>query len=544
MRPSHGRKKSADPKTQTGEANQLEVSTLVGCSSQSTNPSSGTKLKCQQDHQDQVDDFIDIEELQEQEVKLQEEFSGYAHRLHKIHDEIKMVNQTGWKYTPTQVEAIPKLNFFKENINEVHDRAISRSELKARMHLSMRPEYHYINDLTNAWNLANMEYQIACIHVQYLQKEARIEDVKKPDELVFENLSITDKSNNIAASVTGTDFQILFGDKDPKSHFGSNPKSDFHSKPGPSRRQNKPKCNHVERSRSFQQQWRRSNVPTLETEYPETETNGSDRPDWRSHSPKSPRKDPYFAPNGPFSSYSRSNWIVVRTDEHPEITKPRHYGPITDLSQLFKNAFQASAVYDPSYKGHDRHALEQIKVVNFNGRNLQFFQEFEKGILIKIINNKVLDWDAKFMFLMENVSGCPLSTVNVYADKLTVENFVQAIEDLWYAYGGPTNYQNTLIQMLQTADPVDIQKPETLKSMEGLIVKIFRTFGYSTIDDFGSSFLLGSVKMTDKSKQDFLNWLVSRHQQRNLKSFKQWLSCTYTVWKTDLLKFYRKDPHF
>ena len=153
---------------------------------------------------------------------------------------------------------------------------------------------------------------------------------------------------------------------------------------------------------------------------------------------------------------------------------------------------------------------------------------------MKIINNRVLSWDAKFLFLMDNVSGCPLTTVQAYSDRLTMENFVLAIEDLWYTYGVITSSNNFLIQRLFQADPVNIKKLETLKNMENLITKIFRNFPYTDFMD--SSFVIDNIKMTTETEQLFNNWLMTRQQgRRSLKLFQQWLSTTYKVYSTDLL---------
>ena len=237
-------------------------------------------------------------------------------------------------------------------------------------------------------------------------------------------------------------------------------------------------------------------------------------------------------PTAPYSSDLIDDWVVVRTEENPEGSKPRHFGPITNLSQLFKTSFQESQLYDPSYKGHDRHFIDELKIRKFNGQNPELFREFEMGILIKIVNNKLLDWDAKYLSLMGNLSGCPLLTASAYSDKLNMENFVRVIEDLWYTYGQPEMYQNALVQQLFMADPVDILKVETLKNTEALILRILKTFGCSMSEDIASSFILENIKMTSQTKLDYLTWLASRHQKRTLKSFKEWLSCIYNASRT------------
>ena len=105
-------------------------------------------------------------------------------------------------------------------------------------------------------------------------------------------------------------------------------------------------------------------------------------------------------------------------------------------------------------------------------------------------------------------------------------NFVQALEDLWYAYGRPSILQKILISKLRTGDPVDINKLETLKNTEALITKIFRTFGWSMNDD-NYSFLLESIRMTNATHLSFTTYLVIRHLDRTLPNFKKWLAAYY-----------------
>ena len=537
--PFDKQKESVDPKTQKGEDNYSprfqtlnsgskktdnDYNQIAGHSFKNTKPSNDIGPDHQQECQDQ-DDFVDVDELKEQEVKLEEELSGYTQRLLDIHDEIEIMNQTGWENASTRVDAISKLSFFKEKLNRIQEKAICRPELHARIHLSMRPEYRYINVLKNAWKLANVAYQKAYIYVNNLppdqpmdvnsktestdlmtKKNRRSADFKneqkKPEEPTLKNLNIGDEYKHNFASLTGTKSRNYFGNHEiPVRGSKSDIVKGFYSR--------------TETKRGS----RTEPIPT-------------DQFDKRFHFPQSQRRDQYLpgfqtqVPNAPFSSHSMNDWVVVRTTENPEITKPRHYGRITDLSQLFKNSFQESSVYEPGYKGHDRHVLAEIKVIVYGNQNLDLFKDFEQGILLKIINNKVLNWDAKFLFLLENLSGSPLSTVTAYTDALTMANFVQALEDLWYAYGRPSILQKILISKLRTGDPVDINKLETLKNTEALITKIFRTFGWSTNDD-NYSFLLESIRMTNATHLSFTTYLVIRHLDRTLPNFKKWLAAYY-----------------
>ena len=148
---------------------------------------------------------------------------------------------------------------------------------------------------------------------------------------------------------------------------------------------------------------------------------------------------------------------------------------------------------------------------------------------MKIINNRVLNWDAKFLSLMDHVSGCPLSTVQAYSDKLTMETFVMAIEDLWYTYGERASSKSFLIQKLVRAEPVDISKRETLKNTENLIKRIFISF--PDINTFDCAFIMRNITMTEETERSYTCYLTSRHEQSSLKSFQLWLSSAYRVYK-------------
>ena len=714
--PPKTKEKPADPNTQMGEANQrnileffpkvveesIRVPPSVAVLETSAPPN--TRMGEANSNKRSVD--VDVLE-EDEEVKLAEMFSGYAQRLYDLHNKIDTENKIFWKNTPTQYDAIPKLKYFKGEIDQIDKRVISCPELKARMHLTTMPEYDYITILMEAWELVNETLKIAVYHIDGLpshpssivqsktplppdsvskrrvaewlgnsrqkQNEKPLVELNKKDNAIPKRLSVVEDPRHDFASLTGTDFKNLFkipednlqvnggsltgtdfrnllrvsDDDDTQVQIGSiskskirgnnndnnvhsngkcrnnfdrdtesrknhyvhrdDPGSQFSTESRDSPRRSRhlevpPDTKYDNRSQFFQQNWRRNRVdgddprsqlPTRSknseqrSRYPEVppernfdskigtrpKTNFDRRDNrseffqqnWRrSHVPqfqphhskfqnysraeakirKNPtdqtyqnyRKDRrYQASETQVSTptCSRNDWVVVCTANHPETEKPYHYGKITKLPQMFKNTFQESALYDPSFKGKDWKVLAGIEIVKFDGHNLESFPEFERGLLMKIINNRVLNWDAKFLFLMDNVSGCPLTTVQAYSDKFTLENFVLAIEDLWYTYGVITSSKNFLIRRLFQADPVNIKELETLKNMENLIIKIFRNIPYSDIMD--CSFVMDNVKMTTETEQLFNNWLMIRFQERSLKHFQQWLSITYKVYSTDLL---------
>ena len=180
------------------------------------------------------------------------------------------------------------------------------------------------------------------------------------------------------------------------------------------------------------------------------------------------------------------------------------------------------------------------QIIKLTGSNVEFFPEFEQGILLKIINNELLDFDAKFHLLLSNVDGAALSIVQSYTDQLNMANFVQAIESLYYSFGEPTKFRNALIHRLWNEPEVDIRRPETLKQLEALIIRLFRSFGGEEASDsqeiLSMAFITESIKMTPETLKNYRSWLHAGRQQRNLASLRDWLSYSYEMCISDSLR--------
>ena len=109
--------------------------------------------------------------------------------------------------------------------------------------------------------------------------------------------------------------------------------------------------------------------------------------------------------------------------------------------------------------------------------------------------------------LLNSTSGAALSTIQAYTEDLNMEGFVQAIEELYYKYGRPTQFRDALIRQLKEEDPIDPNKHETLQKTNALIKRILRTFtgSNSQLSQLSMTFLLESVKMTENAYSDFLH---------------------------------------
>ena len=228
---------------------------------------------------------------------------------------------------------------------------------------------------------------------------------------------------------------------------------------------------------------------------------------------------------------SMDDWVCVQTDRHPENNKPKHYGKIRKFTHLFQNCFQQHMVYDPYSQSKSNSAQKAVQITKFDGRNCEYFREFEQGVLIKIINDETLDWTSKFYLLLSSTSGAALNTIQSYTDDLDMAGFIQALEDLYYHYGQTSQFRDALIHQLMSEDPIDPKKTETLQRTNALIKRILRTFAggnrNETNDQLTMSFFLESVKMTDDAKKEYRTYLTSTNQRKGLPSFTKWLSITY-----------------
>ena len=252
----------------------------------------------------------------------------------------------------------------------------------------------------------------------------------------------------------------------------------------------------------------------------------------------SPRNNPFkFFKNmdsGSSSLYQRqftknghipvNDWVCIVTEKHPETSKPIHHGKIRSFRNLFENSFDMNCLFDPNARDN----FQNLRPIKFNGYNVEMYREFEQSVLIRIINNNNLDFDEKFLFLLDTLSGSPLAVVQAFSDELDAPNFVRAIEALYYAYGEPTKFRNALVRQLINEEPIDIRNPESFLKINCLITRIFRAFGNDASNEILSlSFILESIQMTSETGLAFETWLCTTMKEKNLKVLQQWLEWMY-----------------
>ena len=228
-------------------------------------------------------------------------------------------------------------------------------------------------------------------------------------------------------------------------------------------------------------------------------------------------------------SPSIMDWVCVPTERHPGKKKPLHHGKIRSFRNLFENSFRMSFLFDPNSKGSYQSASSTIRAIKFDGSNVELFREFEQSVMMKIVNNDNLDFDYKFMNLLETLGGSPLAVVQSFTEELNFQNFVKAIEALYYAYGEPTKFRDALLRQLINEEPIDIKKPESLLKTNALISKVFRTFGGESGGNqhLATSFIMEAIKMTPGTATIFNDWLDASMREKNLKVLQQWLEWKY-----------------
>ena len=221
----------------------------------------------------------------------------------------------------------------------------------------------------------------------------------------------------------------------------------------------------------------------------------------------------------------REELVCIQTTKNPQKEKPLHEGKITSFSQLFKNSFLLHHLYDPDSRGLARD-LSQLPITVFDGTKIEDFPTFESLILMKIVNNTNLDFDGKYLLLLNHLKGSPLSIAEVFTETMDMTNFVHAIEALWYAYGEPSKFRDMLVIKLYKQEPVDLQKPETLITTASLIDRILRAFNCKG-EELAETFLNNSIKMTEETKSQYSMWLAGGQRRKNLKHLQIWLEYSY-----------------
>ena len=117
--------------------------------------------------------------------------------------------------------------------------------------------------------------------------------------------------------------------------------------------------------------------------------------------------------------------VCILTTRNPQKDKPFHEGKITCFSQLFENSFLFHHLYNPESTSLTSN-FSQLPITVFDGTKIEDFPNFEHLVLVKIVNNIKLDFEEKFLLLLNYLEGPALSVVQAFTEKLDIINFVHA----------------------------------------------------------------------------------------------------------------------
>ena len=188
------------------------------------------------------------------------------------------------------------------------------------------------------------------------------------------------------------------------------------------------------------------------------------------------------------------------------------------------NSFQEHMVYNPNQLGCiQTTSSKPIKTVLFDGTNLSVYKEFEQNILMRAVNNASEDWDSKFTTLLTSTSGQALDGVLGYSGSYTMQNFIQALESLYYSYGKPRQYRNSLLNQLINDQYVNLNKPASVQRTNMIVLKLLNEFN----DLESYEFVCNSIRMSEEAKASYKIYCVARQYERNLQTLSEWMTNTY-----------------
>ena len=498
-------------------------------------------------------------DLETTEFSFAEKIHHQTERLYDIIEEIEKENKANWMNSTNRLDAMNKLQFFIERVERVFTNTIDLPEFIQRKSFGYHPGYEYIPRMVRIADQAKAIIALAKrivhnlpVHNRRFRTEPKARSKSSAASILEaqkRNLQERGKAldERMRKLVSSTDTSIdQINDLGRKRGLNCKP-------PSPTMRRNIPQSNSSKRNylgKDPMEQYFKPYPPkTFAREdddyWSDVRSNrfnsGSSTRSYRSPNYHKPRPNKHLSHQRNYYEHD-NDWIEIKTKMHPQSGKPRHYGKINSFKNLFVNSFQSCYLYDPNYQGCGYSSRDKIKIVHFDGENIEYYREFEQGILIKAINNVSDDWDAKFFTLLNSISGTALLTVQAYTGALTIENFIQALEDLYYNYGHPKKYRNALTYQLLHEERIDLKNPKSLQRINALITKVLRAFdtdmssGISKQAMLSQTFISECVKMTDEAKDSYRTWCMIKDEERNIQSLTNWLTYTYQDLVSEAMK--------
>ena len=456
-------------------------------------------------------------------------FPRWTRILHNIYQDLFDSNLCYWMDSKTKSIGLQKLYSFCDLLNDIDQKARKHPIFKARK--VNQENWDILNKFLQTWDLCVQEYEIAGTLVKKLPANSTQspknlpQDILKPTRSAVQEIN-GEKSNmknqespNEVEEISDDIQAITLGDM--KNQESPNEVEEISddiqaiSLDGLSEVE-EPEGGLSDLALSDVEDESNDNVSVVST-----------HANFDLSEAEHPRDSQFYDHLSP--NMLRHDFTSVPTEKHPEKQKPKHFGKIKKFPNLFRNSFQMEYLYDPTIEEPDINALSAIEIVKFNGNNIEDFPQFEMYVVIRIINKRWLDFDVKCMMLMSNLAGTALYIVQSYFyEELNMQNFVSAIEALWYAYGEPTKFRNALLRQLINGDPVDMKKPDTLINAASLIRRIINAFGSDEDDALALSCIMESLNITKETSSAYYMWLwISKHDH-TLQNLLDWLKWNFS----------------
>ena len=480
------------------------------------------------------------------EIKVFENLHHQMERLFDLIENLEQLNRSQWSSTKTLQDGLDKLQFLKKRANQIKEKSIDLPEFMERRPMKDRPEYDYINKLLQAWRDVKKHVAVAkdIVHELPISVTKSKETPRKVSSSTSSLVSELRRKNALKNQELDKRAKEIAARSAIASNKGEALKSTLRIQPGGEKlEQNlevQPSVG-IDQRRNLTLKCKQSlpDLKPLKVCKSTFDVEKAHENDIFPEDSVSQLSQSHFQAKNGYGQFGNernrapssqaNDWVCIPTEKNPGTEKPLHHGKIRSFRNLFENSFRMSFLFNPNSRDHSQIAFSIIKSTSFDGNNVEQFREFEQSVLIRIINNNSLDFDEKFLSLLDTLGGSPLAVVQVFTDELDAPNFVRAIEALYYAYGEPSKFRDALLRQLINEDPIDIRYPESFLKINYLISRVFRAFGGNNTGNqvLSMSCILESIKMTPETSLAYRTWLCSAMKEKSLKVLQQWLEWMY-----------------
>ena len=153
-----------------------------------------------------------------------------------------------------------------------------------------------------------------------------------------------------------------------------------------------------------------------------------------------------------------TNFKVVQTGNHSNVSKPVLKGRPRLFSDLYKFKFDLNEIWNPSAEKAPRNDLN---IITFNGENICDYEEWAEQVHAKIILNKQLSPENKQLNLLQYLEGDAKDSVFGLKPR-SLFNLVQTLETLDEEFGNPTTQKGALFRRLKSLPSLDLRNIDSL----------------------------------------------------------------------------------